>query len=166
MIWFWKRNKRSVQDASGTRQTRCGRVLDLPKRRADIYDWTPPKARPAAHDKHVKVLVKLFQDSGVTGVIEHWRLTRAYPEAAWMAGYEQLSERQLLNAMGRVLERRRPVIDRGDGVMAKVTCYVIPDKDALNVVRLPDPNRFGHDTDVSQPDQVPSRGKVVPAFAA
>lgn len=118
-------------------------VVSVPRHRDDVEDWVPPQSRHAPPKSHAEALVTLFQAEGRTGSVPHWELTSAYPECAWVHGFYELSERELLKAMGQVCDKVRPMMDRGDGTVGKVVHYVIPapawadsDGTASNVVPI------------------------------
>jgi hypothetical protein len=127
----------------GPRQTPAKtQPLALPRRRDDVVDWVPPPPRRVAASAHARALISLLQSEGKTGPVPHWVLTGNYPEVCWREGFEQLSERLILEAIGNVCAKVRiNNMDRGDGVKGKVSCYVIPGpKHRGNVVTLPNGN--------------------------
>lgn len=102
-------------------------ALSLPPRRTDVEDWVPPIARSVAAEMHANALVAMFQQEGKTGPTPHWLIMRRYPEFCWERGFYELSEREILQAIGRICAKVRiDRMDRGDRVLARVTCYVIP----------------------------------------
>ena len=107
--------------------THAATKLVLPQRRDDVEDWVPPPRRKAPAKAQAEALVALFQSEGRAGPIPHWELTANYPECAWVQGFVQLSERQLLHALSQVCAKVRRPVDIGDGTMLRVICYVIPE---------------------------------------
>lgn len=114
----------------------CGApiALALPQRRDDVEAFIPPPPRHVAPELHANALVALFQGEGRTGPVPHWQLYRRYPELAWMRGFYELSQREILEALGHVCAKVRPKMDRGDGTVGKVVCYVIPAPDWAKAV--------------------------------
>ena len=105
--------------------------LQLPPRSSHVVDWSPPPARHVPHALHVEALIRLFQEEGQGGhPVPHWDLTASYPEVAWVSGYHQISERQLLCALSQVCAKIRLAVDRGDGILVRASCYVIPSPEA------------------------------------
>ena len=102
------------------------RALELPTRRDDVEEWEAPIARKMPARAHVDALVAMFQHEGRTGLVPHWDLTSLYPECAWMHGFEQLTERQLQLALGKVLAKERHDVLDDDGNSVRTICYVIP----------------------------------------
>ena len=135
-MWGW------LKPLLGHRQTVTPTAPPVsPRRRDGVVDWTPPVARKVAASLHARALIGLLQTEGKTGPVPHWVLTGNYPEVCWMEGFEQLSDRLILEAVGKVCARVRVNnMDRGDGVKGKVSCYVIPGPRRGNVVMLPSGN--------------------------
>lgn len=110
-----------------------------PPRLSHMEDWCPPRARHVPARCHVEALIRLFQQEGSAGAaVPHWQLVASYAECAWVQGYVQISERQLLAALGQVCAKVRRNVDHGDGKMTRAICYVIPapdeQGDATNVL--------------------------------
>lgn len=128
---FWKPRSGTIQPGSCQGAAMVTdtppRSLALPRRLDSVEDWVPPPTRSVPAKTHAEALVAAFQAEGRTGSIPHWHLTSRYPELCWLHGFKQMSHRDILQALGQVCAKVRPMIDRGDGVVDKVTCYVIPE---------------------------------------
>lgn len=118
--------------------------LVLPDRLAEVSEWSPPPRRQTPPVAQAEALVALFQAEGRTGDVPHWELTTNYPECAWVQGFVQLSERQLLHGLSQVCAKVRRNVDVNGATMVRVVCYVIPapawmsatDNVATNVVPI------------------------------
>ncbi len=115
----------SCQGAAMVGDTRPG-SLTLPRRLDHVDEWTPPRARNVAASVQASALVALFQSEGRTGPVPHWELLASYPELCWMRGFVEVSERVIWRALGQICAKVRPRLDRGDGTVSRVVCYVIP----------------------------------------
>src|SRR3990167_1175906 len=98
----------SCQGAAMVGDTRPG-SLTLPRRLDSVEDWVPPPVRSVPAKTHAEALVAAFQAEGRTGSVPHWQLTSRYPELCWLHGFKQMSERHILQALGQVCAKVRPM---------------------------------------------------------
>ena len=89
---------------------------------ADLLSWVPPKPVQAPAMKQAQAFVASLQESGDWGVQPRGELLRRYPELCMMEGFVPVKHNALCEALGELLEKRRPLVDGH-----RITAYVVPE---------------------------------------
>jgi hypothetical protein len=79
-----------------------------------------------------------MQDDGMTGPVPSWRVERKYASCAEGYLLQPLAIDLVLAALGEIAEKGRYLKPDPHGVVKRLTCYVIPEKElkAAKVVSI------------------------------
>jgi hypothetical protein len=109
-------------------------VADAGPRGEVLEIFIPPPAHEAPPAKHVEALIALMHAAKLTGTQSHTEWLKHYPEAAWMNGLVEISERKLLRQIGLMCPKSRQMVRHEDGKMAREICYAVPKRRATLTV--------------------------------
>jgi len=99
--------------------------------------WEAPPARNVSAAQQAQAIVTALQDEGRTGVVPRGEILRLYAEHCLMLGFVPVKHNALCEALGEILEKRRPLVDGH-----RITAYVVPHRHvAANVVQIPNGNK-------------------------
>ncbi len=114
-----------------------------PRPDPSVSEWTPPPALMVDADVQARALIAACQGQGWFGNVPHYKLTAFYKEVAWIHGFIEVPEQEILRVLGQMGLRRRPR-------PSKTVCY-----------RIPGPHE-GRRMGGSKGTVVPMRGRVKP----
>lgn len=81
------------------------------------------RARFGTDPEHVAAVLSSFREQNRIGWVQGWVILQVYPEICWLSGLEPLTNRQLLIALSKALQKAKRRINGGN----PVTCYFVPE---------------------------------------